>query len=411
VEHLYKRGEVYWCWFYDARGICRRRSTKCRDRRAAAAVLFRLERQAQGATDPATDAASYTVDDAVNDFAEHGTLDVAPQTVRMYEERGGHLVRVLGPLDVYQIDLATVGKYIKQRLDEGAARETVRKELVTLRRSFDFAKGAGKYIGDVRALIPKFRVTYVPRTRWLREGEFRKLIAELDPHRQMWLLMAVYTGGRDSEIDALEWQHVDWSRRTVLLPGTKTAKARRLVPLHPVLSQVLAKSRQASGHIVGEWMNIRRDLERACDRAKIDPVTPNDLRRTYASWMKNAGVDSAVVAKLLGHASTKMVDLVYGRLDEATLQRAALTLPGGDCEAGVMHADAKGANGGQGGQVQERVDSLSSVLGPGIEPGTRGFSVRRSAAPDVRIEKRKEQRKADCSVDCEAGVPRLRVVR
>jgi integrase len=67
---------------------------------------------------------------------------------------------------------------------------------------------------------------------------------------------------------------------------------------------------------------VRRDLGDACNRAGIDPVSPNNLRRTYASWLKQRGVDSAVVAKLLGHTSTRMVDLVYGHLADDTLAAA-----------------------------------------------------------------------------------------
>jgi hypothetical protein len=41
------------------------------------------------------------------------------------------------------------------------------------------------------------------------------------------------------------------------LPGTKTNKSRRVIPLHPVLAEALAKDRKASGVIVGEWANYR----------------------------------------------------------------------------------------------------------------------------------------------------------
>jgi hypothetical protein len=53
-------------------------------------------------------------------------------------------------------------------------------------------------------------------------------------------------------------------------------------------------------------------------------ISPNDLRRTFASWLKQAGVDSMVVAKLLGHTTSRMVELVYGHLNDATT-RAAIT--------------------------------------------------------------------------------------
>ena len=43
--------------------------------------------------------------------------------------------------------------------------------------------------------------------------------------------------------------------------------------------------------------------------------------------MKQRGEDSAVVAKLLGHSSTRMVDLGYGRLNERNYIQAAAKLP------------------------------------------------------------------------------------
>ena len=86
--------------------------------------------------------------------------------------------------------------------------------------------------------------------------------------------------------------------------------------------------RKSSGPIAGAWPNCRRDLHAACDRAKIPHCSPNDLRRTFASWLKQRGVDSGVVARLLGHTSTKMVDFVYGKLDLETLARAVALLGG-----------------------------------------------------------------------------------
>ena len=56
-------------------------------------------------------------------------------------------------------------------------------------------------------------------------------------------------------------------------------------------------------------------------------ISPNDLRRTFASWLKQAGVDSMVVAKLLGHTTSRMVELVYGHLNDATTSAAITKLP------------------------------------------------------------------------------------
>ena len=64
---------------------------------------------------------------------------------------------------------------------------------------------------------------------------------------------------------------------------------------------------------VAAWPNARRGLLAACARAKVPGCTWNDLRRTFASLLVQAGVPPHIVAKLLRHKSTAMVDKVYGR--------------------------------------------------------------------------------------------------
>src|SRR5215813_3753697 len=59
----------------------------------------------------------------------------------------------------------------------------------------------------------------------------------------------------------------------------------------------LSERWRATGAVVGRWHNVRRDLTIACQRAGIRPVSPNDLRRTFASWLKQRGVDSMVVPR------------------------------------------------------------------------------------------------------------------
>jgi integrase len=290
-------------------------------------VLKRWEQQVN--SDDPTDRPAHSLDDALNYFVDHATSDLSPETVRMYVEKGGQLVRLLGTRGVNELSLDDVHAYIKHRLDEGAARSTVAKELCTLRRALGVAQRRGIFVGNARALMPEFRARYVPRNRYLTLDEFRALIGVLPPHRQLWMLVAVFTGGRDSEVDGLEWRHIDWNERMIWLAGTKTQKSARWVPLHPVLKEVLSRHSNQTGHIVGEWSNARRDLAAACKRIGIPRVSPNDLRRTYASWMKQQGVDSKAVAELLGHSSTRMVDLVYGHLNRDTLKRAVAALPGG----------------------------------------------------------------------------------
>ena len=53
----------------------------------------------------------------------------------------------------------------------------------------------------------------------------------------------------------------------------------------------------------------------ACKRAKIEPaVGIHTLRHTWASLAVAAGLPLMIIAKNLGHSSTKMVEKFYGHL-------------------------------------------------------------------------------------------------
>jgi hypothetical protein len=89
-----------------------------------------------------------------------------------------------------------------------------------------------------------------------------------------------------------------------------------------LLEVILDELPAEQDRLFAPWTNMRRDIKKACDRVGIDPVSPNDLRRTFGSWLKNRGLDSAVIARLMGHSSTRMVDKVYGQLNDDTLAEA-----------------------------------------------------------------------------------------
>jgi hypothetical protein len=82
------------------------------------------------------------------------------------------------------------------------------------------------------------------------------------------------------------------------------------------------------------WQNVRRDLAQACDRAGIEPCTPNDLRRTCATWLRQAGAAPDLIAPVMGHADTRMVERVYGRMPIDDLERRlAAAIGQTDCSA------------------------------------------------------------------------------
>lgn len=392
-DRLYRRGDVFYGQYYTQDGRRVTVNTRCLDRAAAKQVLRRCEREAQSPNrEPGH--TPHTVEEALRMLIEHAGEDVSEGTVDMWRVKGGHLFRLMGDRDINGLHFDHVQGYIDERLKEGAARTTVRKELSTLSRALDHAELRGMRPRGSPSPIPKFRAKYVPKTRHLSTDEFRKLWPQLSFDRKFWLLLAAYSGGRFSEIERLTWENVDKGMTRLQLPGTKTNKARRWVPIATVLKLALEELGRGAGRIVKPWANVRRDLAVACRKAGIDKVTPNDLRRTFASWMKNAGVDSKVVANLLGHSTTRMVDLVYGHLDDVTHDKAIKKLPGakqvGACS--VFVADSGQQQGhlgrmGKAGSPKTPENQPLAVPRGGIEPPTRGFSVlgQRREKPTLQV--------------------------
>src|SRR3546814_9540764 len=65
------------------------------------------------------------------------------------------------------------------------------------------------------------------------------------------------------------------------------------------------------GHFVG----LVRVLDRICQRAKLEDVTPHVLRHTFASVAGGLGYSELTIAALLGHAS-RGVTQRYIHIDE-----------------------------------------------------------------------------------------------
>src|SRR5262245_48062334 len=187
--------------YFDAEGTRRLVCTRQLDRQAARKVLRELERKATAPRGAAADPA-LTVGDALRYLVEESNAkDWAASTLRMFAQKAGHALRLLGTTRLVDLRQGELVRYCDQRLAEGAARETVRKELSTIKAAL---AEAVKLEWLIKApSMPPFTVKYRPRDRWLTETEARDLLLALAPARRLWVTLALYTGCRLSEIERL----------------------------------------------------------------------------------------------------------------------------------------------------------------------------------------------------------------
>lgn len=329
MSKLYRRpGSPYW-W---ARVHGERVSTRLKVRAAAERWLAeRLGDTAHRAADKTT------LRTALRQHAEdRGAAGRAEGTLSMITVKARHLSRLFGadtPLS--RITAAAVDSYRDTRRKEGAKAATIAKELSVLRGALRLARRRGEYHLDPAAVMPiGLSTASTPRTRYLTLEEGRSLLRALAdaPGRAAHVAFILATGARWGESVRAHREDVGPrvdGYRAVRLRGTKTAKAARVVPVLGRVGGMLlrlalryAPPDRAGRAMFAAWGNVRRDLAVACRRAGIAAVTPNDLRRSYATHLHQRGVPTLALSRMLGHADTRMVGRVYGQDTTESLANA-----------------------------------------------------------------------------------------
>jgi len=208
----------------------------------------------------------------------------------------------------------------------------------------------------------------------------KKLLAELTADRAARVAFIVATSASWKETVLALRQDVTPDLSMALIRGTKRQSRFRTVPIvseeaRSLLAYALRHAEGKEGFLFRRWTNVRRDLNEACERAGIAPCSPNDLRRTCATWLRAAGAPPDRIAPVMGHVDTRMVERVYGRLSpEALAERLAAALGPERCSTFVTaRAKTAGSIGPSG--RSGITNHLETVPRDGIEPPTRGFSV------------------------------------
>jgi integrase len=392
---LYRRGLVWYTDYYE-NGVRVQRSTRCTDKRAAQALATRWERDA---ADP--DSARLrdaTLSDVltrlIKDRAERAKAGSGSHdTVKFYRVKAGHLKRVFEldareqhvPMPLRDLKPRNVDDYISQRRGEGAADNTIHKELVTLRTALKLAKRAGLWRGDIDALMPdKFAPNYKPRSRFLTESELKKILPRLSADHAAAVAFMVGTSAEWGAVTRARREDVSIEKWRVFLRGTKRATRERVVPIvtdwqQGLVRYALEHAQGTDGMLFRPWDNVRRDLTGACDAAGLPSCSPNDLRRTCATWLREAGAAPDLIAAVLGHADSRMVERVYGRLPTDVLaHRLAVATGSLDLHTGATNRLETAALAGQLADPETKKappEARLSVPRDGIEPPTRGFSI------------------------------------
>ena len=140
------------------------------------------------------------------------------------------------------------------------------------------------------------------------EEEYARLLAHCPTYIKPIVGVAYRTGMRQGEILNLTWGKVDLKEGFIYLnPGdTKTQESRDIPPSGELIEIFQAMPRGLPEVRVfmrnGKPINsIREGFESACQKGEIKDFTFHDLRHTFVTNMRRAGVHDSVIMAITGH--------------------------------------------------------------------------------------------------------------
>lgn len=220
-----------------------------------------------------------------------------------------HFKVFFGSVRLHQITPWLLERY-KAKRQKDVTPATVNRELGTLKHLFNLAIKWERVDRNPVREVKFFREANRP-LRFLSEDEISRVLAACNPWLRAVVVTGLNTGMRRGEILSLRWNHVDFSRRVILVEGAKTDEHRE-IPMNARLTETLKPvsfGRSAHEPVFvtrrGEpYREITKAFKRAVKKAGIAPCRFHDLRHTFASHLVMKGADLVTVKELLGAVSS-----------------------------------------------------------------------------------------------------------
>ncbi len=317
-----------------------------------------------------------TVDEWFNFWIKNIVGDLAPNTIRNYNERYKRNIKpIIGNFRLQDVKPLHC-KIILNEMEKDYSGSTIRQTYITMGTMFKSAQ-----MNDLIIKHPMNGVRYtkpvraVDDIRFLTVEEQEKFMeAAKRSHNYFQYALMLETGLRTGELIGLTWSEIDFERKTLTVNKTleyrhkqgtwragppKTPKSYRTIPLtkravailEMVKSRIGERKYSSATEQTLEYMDrhtgrkstlVMKDLVfinyrtgepaknssydthlyKLCKEAGIKSFSMHVLRHTYATRAIERGVQPKVLQKLLGHASIKTTMDRYVHVTDESLANA-----------------------------------------------------------------------------------------
>jgi integrase len=169
---------------------------------------------------------------------------------------------------------------------------------------------------------------------------FKALLAEPNETMRDFFLVALLTGARRSNVQAMRWPEINWDSGSWMIPDEKAKGGEAMnLALSPAVIRILEQRQQTAteSETKSEWVfpgvgktghitEVKSAWQRITKAAKLTDLRVHDLRRTLGSWQAAQGTSLQIIGKSLGHTSLEATK-IYARLQLDPI-RAAVTQAG-----------------------------------------------------------------------------------
>jgi len=239
----------------------------------------------------------------------------------------GHFKRLVGPDSSRAITQNTLDQFILDRGQE-VSRNTLNKDIRNLTAFLNWTVRQRFVAASLE--LKKVRVDQKPVTA-LSPVEVCDLLMAVSkyPTLRLRVLLAVTTGLRRGDIEAICVGDIHFGRNTI---ATRNRKAGRAMAERPIPEEVMTELSNYVATLpdgqerlfIGKfspkrWAKIR------C-KTGLPDLKFHDLRKTFASLLAQRGVSTAVTQRLLEHSSPQLTNQVYTNVDPV-LRQAINLLP------------------------------------------------------------------------------------
>lgn len=302
-------------------------------------ALKELRKEIDGGITPAPH--NYTVRVCCEDWLTSGLPGRDPKTIGKNRYVLEPLLAMIGNVRLRDLNVTDVDKALAA-LAAARSSSTVAMAHLALTRAITRAQAKNLVLRNVSALTgtPPGQEGRPSRSMTLAQATALTAAARAaGPRTHAYVMLSLCTGVRTEEARALRWEHVElgdpaavpprpasvavW--RSVRVTGdTKTRTSRRTLALPELSVTALQALHDDTAPEPGDLVfctatgqpldaaNVRRFFRAVCTTAGIGPGwTPRELRHTFVSLMSDSDVAVEEIARLVGHASSKVTETVY----------------------------------------------------------------------------------------------------